>query len=153
MRGTSKGLDYSWDKIKLLRLLAQKPRHGSDHLLIILQWIQKLLAAVDKVRRRQLFYTIITTINAILAFYHSKNKNTLKRILFIACVCMLCIFQKGKTQVQFLRLGTLGFPIEFKHIVALTNKTQTMLSFPRKFKFNIFEFNQEPNVLDLRNCT
>ena len=94
MRGTSKGLDYSWDKIKLLRLLAQKPRHGSDHLLIILQWIQKLLAAVDKVRRRQLFYTIITTINAILAFYHSKNKNTLKRILFIACVCMLCIFQK-----------------------------------------------------------
>ena len=26
-------------------------------------------------------------------------------------------------------------------MVALTNKTQTMLSFPRIFKFNVFEFN------------
>ena len=48
----------------------------------------------------------------------------------------------GKTQVQFLRLCTLGSPIEFKHMVALTNKTQTMLYFLRIFKFNIFEFNQ-----------
>jgi hypothetical protein len=38
--------------------------------------------------------------------------------------------------VQFLRLGTLGFPIEFKHIVAFTNEIQTMLFFPRIFKFN-----------------
>ena len=58
----------------------------------------------------------------------------------------------GKTQVQFLQLSTLDSPIEFKYMVALTNETQTMLSFPRIFKFNIFEFNQEPNVLDLRNC-
>ena len=43
--------------------------------------------------------------------------------------------------VQFLRLGTLGFPIEFKHMVALTNEIQTMLSFSKIFKFNIFEFN------------
>ena len=34
-------------------------------------------------------------------------------------------------------LGTLGSIIEFKHImVALTNETQTMLSFSRMFKFN-----------------
>ena len=46
-----------------------------------------------------------------------------------------------KTLVQFLRLRTLGFPIEFKHMVALTNETQTMLYFPRKFIFNVFEFN------------
>ena len=38
-------------------------------------------------------------------------------------------------------LGTLGFPIKFKHMVTLTNETQTMLSFPIIFKFNIFEFN------------
>ena len=47
----------------------------------------------------------------------------------------------GKTQVQFLRSNTLGSPIEFKHMVALTNETQTMLSFPRILKFNVFEFN------------
>ena len=43
--------------------------------------------------------------------------------------------------MSFLRLGTLGFPIEFKHMVALTNETQIMLSFPKIFKFNVFEFN------------
>jgi hypothetical protein len=42
-----------------------------------------------------------------------------------------------KTYVQFLRFGTLSSLIEFKHIVALTNETQTMLSFPKKFKFNV----------------
>ena len=63
------------------------------------------------------------------------------------------IYKKGKTQVQFLRLGTLGSPIKFKHMVALTNETQTMLYFSRIFKFNIFEFNQESNVLDLKNYT
>ena len=50
-------------------------------------------------------------------------------------------YQEGKTQIQFLRLGTSGSPIEFKHMVALNNETQTMLYFPRIFKFNIFEFN------------
>ena len=58
-----------------------------------------------------------------------------------------------KTQVQFFRLGTLGSPIEFKHMVALTNETQTMLFFPRIFKLNVFEFNQEPSILDIKNCT
>ena len=48
---------------------------------------------------------------------------------------------QDKTQVQFLRLGTLGSPIEFKHMIALTNETQIMLSFSRIFKFNVFEFN------------
>ena len=47
----------------------------------------------------------------------------------------------GKTYVQLLRFDTLGSPIEFKHMVALTNKTQTMLSFSRINKFNVFEFN------------
>ena len=28
-----------------------------------------------------------------------------------------------------------------------------MLFFSRIFKFNVFEFNWEPNVFDLRNCT
>ena len=37
--------------------------------------------------------------------------------------------------------STLGFPIEFKHMVALTNETQIMLSFSRIFKLNKFEFN------------
>ena len=41
--------------------------------------------------------------------------------------------KKGKTQVQFLRLDTLGSSVEFKQMVALTNETQTMLSFPRIF--------------------
>jgi hypothetical protein len=36
---------------------------------------------------------------------------------------------------------TLGSLIEFKHMVALTNETKTMLSFPRIFKINVFEFN------------
>ena len=47
----------------------------------------------------------------------------------------------GKTKVQFLRLATLDFSIEFKHMVTLTNETQTMLSFSKIFKFNVFEFN------------
>ncbi len=59
----------------------------------------------------------------------------------------------GKAQVKFLRLGTLGSLIEFKHMIALTNETQIMLSFPRIFKFNVFEFNQEHNILDISNCT
>ena len=42
----------------------------------------------------------------------------------------------GKISVQFLRLGILGSLIEFKHMVALTNETQTILSFPIIFKFN-----------------
>ena len=46
-------------------------------------------------------------------------------------------------------LGTLGSSIEFKHMIALTNKTHTMLSFPRIFKFNVFEFNQKPKELYL----
>ena len=58
-----------------------------------------------------------------------------------------------KIQVQFLKLGILGSPIEFKRKVVLTNKTQTILYFLKIFKFNVFEFNWEPNVLDLRNCT
>ena len=60
---------------------------------------------------------------------------------------------KGKTQMQFLKSSILGSPIEFKYMVALTNETQIMLSFPIIFNFNVFEFNQEANVLDLRNCT
>ena len=49
--------------------------------------------------------------------------------------------QIGKTYIQFHRLGTLGSLIEFKHMVALTNETQTMLFFTRIFKFNVFKFN------------
>ena len=64
----------------------------------------------------------------------------------------LHIIWLDKTQVQFLRLG-IGSPIEFKHMIVLTNETQTMLSFPRIFKFTVFELNQKPNVLNLRNCT
>ena len=50
-------------------------------------------------------------------------------------------FVKGKTLVQLVRLNTLGSSIEFKHMIVLTNETQTMLSFPKIFKFNVFEFN------------
>ncbi len=56
-----------------------------------------------------------------------------------------------KTQVQFFKSSTLGSLIKFKHMVALINKIQTKLSFSRIFKFNVFEFNQEPNVFDLKN--
>ena len=38
-------------------------------------------------------------------------------------------------------------------MIALTNETQIMLSFPRIIKFNVFEFNWEPNVFDLKNYT
>ncbi len=61
-------------------------------------------------------------------------------------------YTSGKIQIQFLKLGTLGSLIEFKYMFALTNKTQTMLSLSRIFKFNVFEFNQEPNVFGLRKC-
>ena len=63
------------------------------------------------------------------------------------------INRQGKTWVQFLILGTLSSPIEFKYMITLTNETQTILSFPKIFKFNKFEFNQEPNVFDSKNCT
>ena len=42
---------------------------------------------------------------------------------------------------MYSSLGQVYSLIEFKHMVALTNKTQTILSFPRIFKFNVFEFN------------
>ena len=42
--------------------------------------------------------------------------------------------------MQFLRLGTLGFPIEFKHMVAFTNEIQKMLFFPKIFKFNAIKY-------------
>ena len=35
-------------------------------------------------------------------------------------------------------------------MVALTNETQIILYFLRIFKFNIFEFNKEHNVLNLK---
>ena len=47
----------------------------------------------------------------------------------------------GKTLVQFFRLGTLSFLIEFKYMVALINEIQTIFFFSRIFKFNVFEFN------------
>ena len=34
-------------------------------------------------------------------------------------------------------------------LIELINETQIMLYFPKIFKFNVFEFNEEPNVLDL----
>ena len=49
--------------------------------------------------------------------------------------------KNGKIQVQLLKLDTLGSSIEFKHIVVLINEIQTMLSFSKIFKFNVFEFN------------
>ena len=47
---------------------------------------------------------------------------------------------------------TLSSTIEFKYMVTLINEIQTMLSFSRIFKFNVFEF-KKPNVLDLKNYT
>ena len=70
---------------------------------------------------------------------------------FLYLIYFQGLYINGRTQVQFLRLGILG-TIEFKYMIALINETQKMLSFPRIFKFNVFEFNQEPNVLYLRNC-
>ena len=55
-----------------------------------------------------------------------------------------CLIDTWKNLIylyKFLRLRTLGYLIEFKHIVALTNETQIMLSFSRIFKFNVLEFN------------
>ena len=63
-----------------------------------------------------------------------------------------CVMFQDKTQVQFLRFGTLGSLIEFKYMVTLTNETKTMLSFLRIFKINVYEFNQKPNIFNLRNC-
>ena len=39
------------------------------------------------------------------------------------------------------RVRSVDSLIEFKHMIVLTNETQTMLSFPKIFKFNVFEFN------------
>ena len=44
-------------------------------------------------------------------------------------ITLVVVKKKGKTQVQFLRLGTLGSPIEFKHLVALTNEIQNNVIF------------------------
>ena len=80
------------------------------------------------------------------------DTNKLALYVLVYYSCRLEDIPKGKTQVQFLKLSILGFPIKFKHVVALTNEIQIILSFSRIFKFNIFEFNQELNVLDLSNC-
>ena len=59
----------------------------------------------------------------------------------------------GKTLVQLLRLDTLDSTIEFKHMFALSNKKQIMLSFPIIIKFNaIMRLNsiREPNVPNIK---
>ena len=64
--------------------------------------------------------------------FHAKFRDENNNLIFILWV---------KLRYNFLKLGILCSPIKFKHMVALTNETQTMLSFPRIFKFNVFEFN------------
>ena len=44
--------------------------------------------------------------------------------------------QKEKLRYGSLKCSTLDSPIKFKHMIALTNETQTVLSFPRIMKFN-----------------
>ena len=59
-------------------------------------------------------------------------------------------------ELRLLRLGTIGSLIEFKHMVVLTNETQTMLFFLRIFKFNATMYLNsigEPDIPNLRNCT
>ena len=68
-------------------------------------------------------------------------QSQMKKILisyFLICflICFYLFFIIGKTYVQFLKLGILGFPIEFKHIVTLTNETKTILYFSIILKFN-----------------
>jgi hypothetical protein len=56
----------------------------------------------------------------------------------------------------FSLVGRLRFSIEFKHIVALINKTQIILYFSKIFKFNaVICLNsiKEPNVPNLSNFT
>lgn len=51
---------------------------------------------------------------------------------------------------------TLGSPIKSKHVIALGNKAQTILSFPGTVKFNIsiyLNLIEESNVLHLRDHT
>ena len=51
---------------------------------------------------------------------------------------------------------TLGSPIKSKHMIALSNETQTILSFPGTVKFNIsiyLNLIEEPNVLHLKDHT
>ena len=46
--------------------------------------------------------------------------------MLIIFTCVSIYMFSGKISVQFLRLGILGSLIEFQHMVALTNETQTM---------------------------
>lgn len=51
---------------------------------------------------------------------------------------------------------TLGSPIKFEHMIALSNDAQTILSFPGTIIFNIsikLNLIEEPNALHLRDHT
>ena len=55
-----------------------------------------------------------------------------------------------------LKCNILGSSVKFKHMAALTNKTQIMLSFPMTFEFNAvmcLKLFGKLNLLQLRICT
>ena len=50
-------------------------------------------------------------------------------LFFLESMLLVQHKYKSKTQIYFLKLSILGFPIEFKHMIALINETQIMLFF------------------------
>ena len=87
--------------------------------------------------------------NIIIIKSKSKNQNYVPNTIFFLNCDFSC---ETKTRTK----QALGFLIKFKHMIALTNDIQTMLSFSRIFKFNaVICLNsiKESNVPNLRNFT
>ena len=75
--------------------------------------------------KKEIIASLISSLPFLKGNKQYKNKNKQTKLFF-----------KGKSNVQFLRCSILGFPIKFKHKVALNNEVQTVLLFPKTIKFN-----------------
>ena len=72
-------------------------------------------------------------------------------LFIVALVSTLPNIILDKTQLQFFRLGVLGFPIKFKHMVVLSNKTQTMLYFSIIIRLNVVMYLNSIGKLNVSN--
>ena len=75
--------------------------------------------------KEEIIASLISSLPFLKGNKQYKNKNKQTKLFF-----------KGKSNVQFLRCSILGFPIKFKHKVALNNEVQTVLLFKQCYHLN-----------------
>ena len=91
-----------------------------------------------------------------IRFYSIYKRNNNKCFFFLIIIIIIKTKNKREKKSYYVKFFhcTGYWLVEFKHMVALSNKTQIMLSFPIIIKINIimcFNSIRKPNVPNLRN--